>query len=170
MQTIETPVTKLTITDAKNVSDPIHVIFEDIQKGVGLVTITNYGKAWVGFFQYSGSKCIRQHFKNTRVESIYRRFTNEPKEVNDYEALGVLIKERISKKYIDEDNIEDLFEKTDELVEELQDFTNETLIYYENDLLNNHLGDEWYLTNLPQKNSSLYRQIKNIILAIKEAI
>lgn len=86
-------VTKLTFSDIPGL-DPISVIAEDLGKGKGKITISNYDTSWTSYWGAMGDRIINEFFCDCNVDFLADTLSHIDSDVYDLDAITVMAKER----------------------------------------------------------------------------
>lgn len=151
--------------------DPVDIIVENIQDGVGKITISCYGEVWTGFWGSMGGT-VEEFFQHASNDYLINKMSNytgyTPDLDKDYLVLkNILIKAR-KEESIDEFEAREAYDWIIQNEPNRKDVFNNG-IPYQLECIREELSEPWYL-DWPQKKCEKYEYLSRILDLVREVI
>ncbi|WP_343552163.1 hypothetical protein [Pantoea sp.] len=172
MKITQSTIQQLVITDVKSL-DPVKVMIENIQPGVGNITITCFGKSWTSYWGAMSDQTIQEFFvdcNDSYLINCLDRGIRSMIDGEDNEANIQFVKAEICRQRRERD-IERLEAREwwDE-AEDAVDIKDLVCSWHSNSTLCKLFGDEPWHANWPSVPNPDYEYLERIVQVVREAI
>lgn len=172
MKIKQSEITQLVITDVPSL-DPVKVMIENIQPGVGNITITCFGKSWTSFWGAMSGMTIQDFFlscNNPYLINCLDRGISSTIEGEDNDANIEFVKGEICKlRREHEITAYEAREYWDE-AEGSDNVKDKCCNWQYGSALRTLLGDDPWYRNWPTVPNPDYEYLKRIVQAVREAL
>ena len=141
MQIAQSNVRKITITEMKGL-DPISIYLEDFEPRKGKIIISCWDKSWHSYWGGMGDRTISEFFLSCDNHYIAKNLSSISSSINDYEVLGIKIKE-LTKDGGENDDPE-IYEQADSM--ETDEW--ECWLRSNSNIMTDLFGDDWWSAQL----------------------
>lgn len=168
---------KITLTNLDKL-DPVTVFLEEFSSRQGRIVIHCWGKAWAVFWPAMGDRGIARFFVDSDNPYLVKNLDSELKqEINDYEALHLLLVKKVIEKLSGDDLSEDdvyYFESVKSALNNdkatfCDDREAEFWCHENTEYLYSLLGDEWW-DHIPKKSNHEYQYLCRIIDVVRDGL
>lgn len=172
MKITQSTIQQIVIRDVKSL-DPVKVMIENIQPGVGNITITCFGKSWTSYWGSMSDRTIQEFFvdcNDSYLINCIDRGIRSMIDGEDNEANIQFVKAEICRQRRDRDIEQfDAREWWDE-AEGADDVKDLVCNWHSNSTLRKLFGDEPWHANWPSVPNPDYEYLERIVQAVREAI
>ena len=173
MKISETMVRKITITEVDDI-DPIHVTIEDMGAGKGRVSVTCASVSASAYWNAMGGT-VNEFFNWVNTDYLMGCFfPGIHHQVNDYDELVHICKKHIIDERrggalcITKHQARELWDKVGE-IDTSDDQSIDGLHRFHSEILNELIGDEWYL-DIPDMDNPEYTYREKILAVVQKAL